>query len=191
MKTKNNIVFLKGKKTNLRPVDESELALYVKWINDPEVRQFLKRNMPVTLIAEKKWYEKTLTDHDNLVLVITTKSGKPIGVMGVHRINWIDGTATTGAFIGEKTYWNKGYGTDAKMQVLNYCFNVLNLRKICSQVYDFNKRSLAYSKHCGYKQEGLRKRHVFRNGEYHDLVELAVFREDWQPLWKKYLRGKI
>ncbi len=61
--------------------------------------------------------------------------------MGIHRINWKDRTATTGAVIGEKAYWDKGYGSEAKMLVLDYAFNMLNLRKICSQVLAFNKRS--------------------------------------------------
>ncbi len=190
MKANTQVVFLRGKKTILRPLEESDLPLLTRWINDRKVTRFLKARMPIMLIAEKKWFDKLPDNDENVVLMITTLSGKPIGVMGIHRINWIDRTATTGAFIGEKAYWGKGYGTDAKMHLLEFAFNTLGLRKMCSKVYDFNARSLAYSKRCGYRQEGVLKRHVFREGEYHDVVELALFKEDWLPCWKAYLKKR-
>jgi RimJ/RimL family protein N-acetyltransferase len=190
MKTKNQIVFLRGKITTLRPVEESDLPTITRWINDQEVTRFLKTRMPLMLAYEKKWFEGLPDRKDDITLVMTTSDGRPIGMMGVHRINWCDGTATTGAFIGEKSLWGKGYGTDAKMQLLNYCFNTLNLRKISSKVYAFNKRSIAYSLHCGYKEEGVLRQHVFREGEYHDVVILSLFKPDWLPYWKKYRGGK-
>jgi RimJ/RimL family protein N-acetyltransferase len=74
------------------------------------------------------------------------------------------------------------------MLLLDYAFNTLNLHKICSNAYDFNKASQAYSKKCGYKVEAILKEHAFCNGRYVDQVVLAVFREDWLPLWKKFQR---
>jgi RimJ/RimL family protein N-acetyltransferase len=106
--------------------------------------------------------------------------------MGIHRINWIHRYATTGAFIGEKEYWGKGYGTDAKMHLLEYAFHTLNLHKMCSSVYAFNERSVKYSLRCGYKIEGTRKQHVFRNGQYWDLIELGLLYEDWKPIWEQF-----
>jgi len=190
MNTKHHVVFLRGKKTILRPIEESDVPLLTKWINDPEVRQFLTVNMPMMHLAEKKWVEGLVDRKGGIVLAVTLLDGTHIGMMGLHDINHIDGTATTGAFIGEKKYWGKGYGTDAKMQLLNYAFNTLNLRKICSRVIAFNGRSIAYSKHCGYVDDGVQKKHVFKDGEYHDIVQLALWKDAWLPYWKKHLARK-
>ena len=112
--------------------------------------------------------------------------------MGIHHINWVNGTATTGAIIGEVENRGKGYGTDAKMTLLNYMFNTLNLRKICSEVIEYNTRSYNYSLGCGYREEGRKIKHIFRNGQYWDLIQLAVFKEDWLPIWAKYCEtGKV
>jgi RimJ/RimL family protein N-acetyltransferase len=113
-------------------------------------------------------------------------SGKPIGTMGIHSINWKDRTATTGALIGEKEYWGKGYGTDAKMTLLDYAFNTLNLRKIMSRVYAFNGRSLAYSLHCGYRVEGRLLRQRYAYGRYWDEIILGLFKSQWLPYWEAY-----
>ncbi|HEU5114552.1 MAG TPA: GNAT family protein [Candidatus Paceibacterota bacterium] len=188
MKTHDRIAFLTGHTALLCLPIESDLPLFTRWINDPEINRFLKHRMPILHAGEKKWFDSLADRKNDVVLTLCTTAGRPIGVMGMHRIDWINGTATTGAFIGEKSLWGKGYGSDAKMVLLNYAFNTLNLRKICSRVYDFNGRSLAYSKKCGYREEGRLRKHVFRDGNYYDVIELAVFKEDWLPFWKKYQR---
>ena len=132
---------------------------------------------------------KRTTGPENVFLIIETKNHRPIGCMGLHKIDWINRTAESGASIGEKKYQNKGYGTDAKMFFLNYAFNTLNLRKINSAAFSFNKRSLAYNGKCGYKIEGVFKRQFFRNGKYHDAIMIAVFKEDFQNIWKRYQKA--
>lgn len=185
-------IFLEGKMVNLRPFGKADIPTLTYWINDPEVRKFLIGTWPQTERQEEEWFNKLGSDDKNIVLAIETKDGILIGSMGIHRIDWKDRVATTGALIGEKEYWGKGYGTDAKMILLDYAFNTLNLRKICSNVYPYNKRSLHYSLHCGYKIEGRRRRQVFKNGRYWDLIELGLFKEEWLPIWKRYKRtGRV
>lgn len=183
-------VFLIGKKVNLRPVHRSDVPTLTRWINDPEIRQFMVNDFPFTEKQEEAWYEKIGANDESIVLIIETKAGIMIGCMGLHEINWRDRVATTGALIGEKSYQDKGLGTDAKMALLDYAFNTLNLRKICSRVTAFNKRSLQYSLHCGYKVEGTRRQHIFKKGQYWDIIELALFKEDWLPHWKKFQAAK-
>src|SRR3989344_1167197 len=183
-------VFLKGKSVNLRPVFKSDLPQIVRWINDPEVRNFLNAHLPQSEQDEERWLENLSKNKDtDLVLVIETTEGRVIGLMGLHKINWRDRVAITGALIGEKEYWGKGFGSDAKITLLNYAFNVLNLRKICSGVISYNKRSLQYSIKCGYKEEGILKEHIFRNGQYWDVIQLAIFREDFISVWEEYQQG--
>ena len=189
MKIKNRVVFLRGRKVILRPLDkETDLEACQRWINDPEVRQYLKRFLPTSKQTESEWLDSLGKKTDDIVLAIETLDGKFIGTMGLHKIDWKDRTAITGALIGDKTYWGKGYGTDAKMVLLDYAFNQLGLRKICSSVLAFNKRSLRYNLHCGYKVEGIQKKQIFRDGKYRDKLLLAVFQEDWLPIWDKYRR---
>lgn len=192
MADQGKIVFLSGKLVNLRPFSKTEVPTLTRWMNDPEVRRFITMVLPQTEQQEEKWFEKLGSDDKNIVLAIETKEGQLIGSMGVHQIHWQDRVCTTGAVIGEKEYWGKGFGTDAKMILLDYIFNTLNLHKVCSGVIAFNKRSLQYSLHCGYKIEGRRKEHIFRDGRYWTLIELGLFKEDWLRIWRKYQRtGKV
>lgn len=191
METGKRVIFLKGRKVILRPLNkETDLEDCQRWINDPEVRLYLTPFMPISKQTEAKWFDGLDEKTDGVTLAIEILDGEFIGIMGLHNINWIGGTAITGALIGEKKYWGKGYGAEAKMLMLDYAFNSLNLRKICSEVMDFNKRSLAYLLKCGYKVEGRRKWQVYRDGKYCDLVLLAVFKKDWLSIWEGYKKTR-
>jgi len=99
--------------------------------------------------------------------------------MGLHRINYLNQNASTGAAIGEKKYWSKGYGTAAKMLLLKWAFLELNLRAVQSSVFAFNERSAHYNGKCGYQEVGRLPKWRFRDGQWHDEIIMVVTREDF------------
>lgn len=147
----------------------------------------------MTESSEEKWLEGLAERKNDIVLVIVLKGrtpaqDRPIGNIGIHGIERENGIATTGAAIGEKDCWGKGYGTEAKMILLEYAFNTLNLRKIYSRVLAINPRSRAYSEKCGYVLEAILPKHHFRQGRYVDELVLAVYADAWRTLWEKTKR---
>ncbi len=188
--TETQIVFLKGKRTTLRPLCEADIPLLTRWINNPNIRDFVNRYLPAMEQEEHDWLKSLVARSKNEIVLIIEVKGKAIGTMGIHGIDWKNRIATTGAIIGEEAYWGKGYGTDAKMALLEYAFNTLNLRKIMSHVKAFNKRSLAYSLHCGYKIEGRLRRQHFVNGQYWDDIVLGLFKNEWLPFWEAHMKKK-
>lgn len=182
----DDIIFRKGPRVTLRPLSEADVPHVTKWINDPRVTQFVMAYLPTTHGEELEWIHSLAKRKPSNIVVMLEVNGKPIGTMGIHHIDHRHRIATTGALIGEPEYWGKGYGSEAKMLLLEYCFNTLNLRKICSEVIAFNERSVKYSLKCGYELEGRKKLHHYIKGQYWDVVQLAVFREQWQPLWEKF-----
>lgn len=187
------VIFINGKRLYLRPPCKSDLPCFVRWFNDPEVRVFLNQTYPMTESGEEKWLENLAEKKNDIVLVVVLKGGtpaqdRPIGNIGIHGIDRESGVATTGAAIGEKDCWSKGYGTEAKMILLEYAFNTLNLRKIYSRVLAINPRSRAYSEKCGYVLEATLPNSHFRNGCYVAEYILAVYADVWRALWEKTKR---
>ncbi|MFH1388100.1 MAG: GNAT family protein [Patescibacteria group bacterium] len=186
-KEKQRVVFLKGKKTVLRPFKkDTDLELVLRWINDQEVTQYLSRYLPASIKEEEEWFDNLSTRKNDLIFAVETLEGALIGSMGLHSINWKDRVANHGVIIGEKEYWSKGYGKDAHMILLDYAFNSLNLRKVCSQVISFNERSLNYHLTCGYKEEGSQLKQFYKKGQYWDLIILGLFKEEWLIKWGEY-----
>jgi len=174
-------------KVYLRPLERSDLARCQKWVNDPDVRNFIGNNFLPSFAFEEKWYDDLLERKDNIILAIVTKDEHiHIGNMGLDGIDLINRRGGTGAVIGEKEYWGKGYGTEAKLLLLKHAFDSLGLLKVCSDVLATNPRSKAYLEKTGYKEEGCKRKHFFKNGKMVDSYIMAIFREDFIPVWKKY-----
>ncbi len=152
--TTKPIIFRKGKRISIGPIKKEDMPIITEYINDSEVTQFLTIDKPQSLESELEWFENlSKRKHDVVFAIRLLDESTIIGVMGLHNIDHKNGLATTGSFIGKKDLWNKGYGTEAKMLVLEYAFNTLNLRKVCSDVYDFNGRSRRCLEKCGYVLE--------------------------------------
>jgi RimJ/RimL family protein N-acetyltransferase len=188
--TNGPIVWRRGKLVILRPLEMSDAPTIYRGINDPLVNQYLASHGPKGLGFEEEWIRSkqtpSATDH---TIAICLPDGTLIGTMGLHQIDLINRVATTGSVIFRPEHQNHGYGTDAKMLLLDYAFNQLGLHKVCSSVIAFNGRSAAYSRKCGYVEEGRKRSQWFRHGERHDDIMLAVFRDDWLPLWEEYKKG--
>ena len=192
MKDRPELIFRVGKRVNLRLIHEDDVQVITGWMNDEEVTRHVSHYLPASVKSETEWIQKLEDRTKEIIFGIETSDGQLIGLMGVHNINWRDRTASTGALIGEKEYWGKGYGSEAKMLKLKYAFDVLNLRKICSTCIAFNERALRYQQKCGYQVEGRRKNQHFADGKYWDEILLAVYREGWFPIWERYLKtGKV
>ncbi len=171
---------LYGAKVRLRAPEKRDLPLFVRWLNDPEVKRYLTRYWPLSLAEEERWFENLLTRKDSdRVLVIETEEGKPIGNIGLHNIDWKNRKAVLGIFIGEKDYWNKGYGTDAIKTLLRFAFEELNLNRVELRVFEFNARAIRCYEKCGFVLEGRLRQSLFRDGRYHDELVMAVLRDDW------------
>lgn len=193
MNTQDDSIFLRGHRLYLRTVRRDDLPLLLKWTNDPDLRDmYLRRHFPVDEIEAGEWIAHLHKRTDGVSLVICLNDGRPIGIIGVHSIDWKNRLGESETVIGEKEFWSNGYATEAKMILLHYAFDTLNLRKMHGAIYAFNKGSLAYNQKCGYQVEGVQRRHIFKNGEYHDRIVVAVFREDWLPIWERFQKtGRV
>lgn len=184
---KQKMVFLEGGKAALRLLDkETDLEPCLRWVNDQDVIQYLTIYLPTYAQDKEKWFDDLQKRKNDIILGIETLDGKFIGITGLYSINWKDRIAMHEIIIGEKDYWGRGYGIDSHMILLDYAFNTLNLRKICSSAISFNERSLKYHLNCGYQVEGTLRKQIFKNGEYRDRILLSVFKDEWLEAYEKY-----
>ncbi len=184
---KTPAIFLRFPGGYCRPVEEDDVPYIYVWVNDPDIRPCLNRSI-VEMIEDEQEWRKSLTKRreHNQVWMICLEGGTRVGTTGLHRINYKDGTATTGALFGNKEQQSKGIGQKAKMVILNHAFNVQNLRLVYSEVIGFNQRSIRYSERCGYKKIATLPDHIKFGDEYFDLIIMSVSRTDWLPLWEKF-----
>jgi RimJ/RimL family protein N-acetyltransferase len=82
-------------------------------------------------VFEEGWFENMMKrpiEEQPLVIEIKSQTGwTPIGNLGLMNLNWHDRSAEVGIFIGEKQYWNQGYGRMAMELLLDHAFLSINL----------------------------------------------------------------
>jgi RimJ/RimL family protein N-acetyltransferase len=173
---------LKGEKVILRPIQRTDITNFLVWFNDPEVNQYLTVYLPMTEMAEEKWIENLAADFSKVNLVVEAKitgGSRPIGSIGLESINSKNRDTEFGIVIGEKDYWNQGYGTESAGLIIKYAFEQLNLNRVSSRVYDFNLRSQRMHLKLGFREEGRRRQAKYVNGQYHDVIEYGLLRSEW------------
>ena len=188
----NDVIFREGQTVNLRPIERADAPILRRWMNDPDITQYLMRVFPLMEKGEEEWIDGLSGSTNNFALAIIAKEKKKlIGTIGLHQVNWRHRTAVTGTVIGEKEYLGKGYGTDAKMLLLDFAFNALDLYAVLSHVMAHNGRSLAYGNKCGYEEVARIPNWLRTNdGDRCDEVILIVTQEKWRPLWKEYVEKR-
>lgn len=171
----------------IRPVEIDDVPYVYSWVNNPDNRPYHNRAATESKAEETSWVQGLdKRKHTNLVWMVVDPSGTRIGTMGLHNINWKDGTVSTGVIFGNEQHRNQGVKTMAKMAILNHAFNVLNLRLILSEAVSYNLRSINYSLKCGYVQIGSIPNWIFWEGKYYDHVMLLATRATWEPAWQTY-----
>ena len=173
-----------GQRIRLRHVEREDLPRFVAWLNDPEVRHGLAMYLPLSQVEEEQWFENVLKhERDERPLVIEVKDQDGwtmIGNSGFFNIDWRNRGAELGIVIGDKAYWNKGYGTEATRLLLHHGFPTLNLHRICLRVYEENMRAIRAYEKAGFVHEGRMRQAEFRDGKYLDVLLMSVLRPEWQ-----------
>lgn len=173
-----------GDRVRLRGIEREDLPTFVRWFNDPEVRQYLMMYEPMSMAKEERWFEEMLERKNDFVFAIEAQIGEQwvhIGNVGLHRIDWKNRTAMFGIALGEKAYWGQGFGTDATRTMLRFAFEELNLHRVELEVFDFNPRAMRSYEKAGFRHEGTRRQALFRHGRYHDVHVMAILQSEYQP----------
>jgi len=120
---------LQGDKVRLVPPDKhTHLENSIRWLNDPEVTQYLLMTIGVTRGMEEEWFDRVQKRDVEVVWAILDDQDRHIGFTGIHRINWKLRMGGTGTVIGEKSAWRKGFGSDAMLVRTKFAFETLGLR---------------------------------------------------------------
>lgn len=177
-------IFLQGESIYLRPLEEEDLTMeYVSWLNDTAVCEFNSHAVfPYTKEKMDAYYDYLQkTQSTNIVLAIIDKNNLThIGNISLQNIDWINRSAEYAILLGNKSYWGIGVASEASILICDYGFTRLNLHRIYCGTSSKNigMQKLANKMHMS--QEGIRKQAIFKNGEYIDIVEYGVLKNDFK-----------
>lgn len=168
----------------IRPLKEIDLqGDYLNWMNDPEVSRYNSHGLFAQSKKELEEFARSLDSKDNIVWAIIAKDKDiHIGNVALQRIDFVNRSCEIAIIIGNKDYWNKGIATEAFSLILNHAFDKLNLHRIWLGAAAINQGMKSVARKLGMREEGRSKSAVFLEGEYQDVIEFGILREEWNQL---------
>ncbi len=187
----NYVKKLEGEKVIFAPVEKSEARKYMAWYNDFEIGFFLGTQEKLLTEEDEIDALERLSKAGYLFVVLDKETKTPIGNCGIYQIDWVNRTAEIGINIGNKSYWNKGFGTEATVLLLAFAFHILNLNNVMLRVLECNPRAIHIYEKLGFTPIGKRREVVTVANEKFDMLYYDMLASDFnsdiiKDLVKKY-----
>jgi [ribosomal protein S5]-alanine N-acetyltransferase len=170
-----------GTRLVLRRLESADVtAEYQRWMNDPEINQFLEsRFVPITMESLHEYVARFRDDPANVLLAIRERDGdRHVGNIKIGPIDRHHDVAEVGLVIGAKDCWGRGYATEAIGLASRYAFQQLGLRRLTAGAYSTNIGSIRAFEKAGYSREGVGRRHYRSAGGYADRVLLGLLADE-------------
>ncbi len=184
---------LVGEKCYLSPCSLEDAEKWTEWDNDLEVTIPLgpEAYAPISFDRVREDISKFIKRQNQIFSIVDLKTDKMIGRCLLFDIDQINRKATLGIDIGDKDYWNRGYGQDAVKLLLDYGFNLLNLNNIMLGVFSYNERAINCYRKVGFKEIGRRRKSKFIGGKWFDGVFMDILAEGFEsPYVNKFIQKK-
>ncbi len=174
--------FIAGERLNLRGIERKDLQKFVSWIDDSEVTHYMFMGASPTYIELliEQWENQIRNPNEVIFGIVDKKEDLLIGSTGLYQINWISRSAEYRIIIGEKKFWDKGYGTETAKLLIRYAFEKLNLNRVWLGVNAENVAAVKSYEKVGFAKEGVLRKDLFRNNKYYDVIRMSILREEYE-----------
>lgn len=175
---------LKGRKVYLEAVGAEDLELLRMWRNNPEYRKYFREYREISKDMQKKWFEtKVLNDPATIMFSIKKEDTKELlGCCGLCYINWIHRNSDLSLYIGWKDSYidQEGYAKESCKLLFKYGFNELGLKKIWTEIYEFDNSKNDLYRSLGFHEDGRLRKQYFYNGKWWDSFLLSLLSDEYK-----------
>jgi RimJ/RimL family protein N-acetyltransferase len=169
-----------GTHVRLRRMDSTDGEFVRALRNSPQVMRNFQYRHFINDSQQRAFVESLAGSADQMYFIGEDALGnQPFGVYHFKGIDHRNQVAEWGLFTDERVSPGHVAAFEAAYLLLDYGFGYLNLRKVVGEVLAENKRALRFDEGLGMKLEGVRREHVFYDGAFHDVLLLALFRNDF------------
>ena len=169
-----------------RRIEKRDLPMIMRWRTSPEVTRHMYTDPQLTLEGQREWLRSISMDPTREDYIIRA-DGEDLGVVSVYRIDRANRRCDWGCYLASPNARGRGIGRSVELSLHYFVFEDLGLNKLCGEVFSWNEKVIAIHRKLGSKVEGRRLQHIFKDGEYHDIVEVGLVKSDWE----KNVKGRF
>jgi len=143
---------MEGEKLKLRSRKKPDLRLVYFWLEDQELMElaFGFGQSPTSFLSLASAYKKEVEENLNSFLAVETKESRLIGFCSYTIFNF-EQRARIGILIGDRLYWNRGFGREAVLLLLRHLFFERKVRSIELDTALSNLRAQRCFEACGFR----------------------------------------
>jgi RimJ/RimL family protein N-acetyltransferase len=166
----------------LEPFSERHLERgIVDWLNDPEVMRYSDNRHRTHTLQTSRAYLASFAGSPNYYWAIMLQGATEIMVGSITAyVDVNNSVADVGILIGEKIYWQGGYGSEGFAGVVDWLITSRRIRKVTAVTMSVNTGMLGIMRKVGMREEGRKARYFLLDGHEIDMICGAVFAEDWR-----------
>lgn len=173
-------------KYGLRNLEKGDLELVLRWRNSEHIRKFMYRDNIISLDEHQAWFNRIEKDKTKIYLIFLHKD-QPVGLLYFTEIDYLNSNCMWGFYLGESDI-PKGSGTVMGYQAMNYIFDQKGMRKVSGEVLGFNEPSRKFFRRLGFREEGIKRKHILRNDKYTDVYLFSLLVDEWSETYKDELK---
>ncbi|HAJ27437.1 MAG TPA: UDP-4-amino-4,6-dideoxy-N-acetyl-beta-L-altrosamine N-acetyltransferase [Syntrophus sp. (in: bacteria)] len=162
----------------LRDVRADDKEAIRQWQNSPDVARYMYTDHHITEEEHERWFQTALREHGRKYWIIMCDR-EAIGLVNLYDIDEKNRRCLWALYISSENMRSKGVGGFVEYQVMNYVFDDLEYNKLCCEALSSNQRAINFYKSFGFREEGIYRQHMMKNGEYADVVTLAILKSEW------------
>jgi RimJ/RimL family protein N-acetyltransferase len=165
---------LEGRLVRLRAREPDDEPLAYEYFNDPEVTEFLSIRYPTSHRQEREILDRFIDYGSADFAIETLAERRYLGGCSLSVIRPELRRAELGIVLGDKSYWDGGYGTDTMRLLCRFGFEEMNLHRIELVVFEENVRARHVYEKVGFKVEGAFRDGWYQAGRYQDLILMGL-----------------
>ena len=165
-------------KITLRHFCHDDLEPVRLWRNSPEVSNLMYGEHIITEAEHRSWFEQLKTDETKSYWIIEADQNA-IGVSYVYDIDMKNLKASWGFYVVDQKARRSGVGYYVEIFMLYFAFEHLKLNKLTCEVLAENSAVWRMHEKIGFKREGFFRSHIRKKEVYHEVVHLALLRDEW------------
>lgn len=177
---------IRGLQSNLRAVERSDSRFVRDLLDDPVVGDgWGTAGVPLSVhLVEndiEEWIANEIETWRPTCLIIENLEGIAIGLVLVDvsgRPNQSMATLSIAITAGSR---NQGTGSDAMVALLDALFNEWGIHRVQVHCESGNDRAIALYRALGFRQEAVKVRATFTNGDWGDQIVFALLSTDPRP----------
>jgi len=161
----------------LRELSRVDLSDITRWRNQPEaVGQLGSPFRYIDGEVDTAWFNSYISNRASNVrlAVCDAESAELLGLIYLLNIEWLSRHAELSIWIPEVRHRGRGVGSFAMLGMLRHAFHDLNLHRVWLRVLARNDAAIALYRKFHFRQEGVHRDAVFKDGSYQDMLQMAI-----------------